>query len=223
MSVMKFQQEIEARCGRKLKLKINDNRATMLSVRWDPDRTHVSMHRMFLEAPKNVMADLACYLQKKSNSPSPVVKAFIEEGIRKLDYSRQLKPTQLHTLGHYYNLERLYEQVNSQYFQGKVKLKITWFGKTTTQRRNKVTFGLYSEPMKLIKIHRLLDNLSVPDYVIKFVIYHEMLHHTCPAHVDSKGMLHMHDKAFKKREEEYEYFRLAQEWIEENKPMLFGD
>lgn len=223
MSVMKFQQEIEARCGRKLKLKINDNRATMLSVRWDPDSTHVSMHRMFLEAPRNVMEDLVCYLNKKTRAPSPVVKAFIEEGTRKLDYSTKLKPSQKYTLGDVYNLERLYKQVNNEYFDGKVKLKITWYGKTTTQRRNKVTFGLYYEPLKLIKIHRLLDNLSVPDYVIKFVIYHEILHHTCPAHVDSKGTLHMHDKMFKKREEEYQHFQLAQEWIEENQPMLFGD
>lgn len=223
MSVMKFQQEIEARSGRKLKLKINDNRTTMLSVRWDPDRTHVSMHRMFLEAPHPVMEELACYLKKKSKSPSPVVKAFIEEGIRKLDYSTKLRRNQMYTQGDVYNLERLYNQVNEEYFKGKVKLKITWYGKTTTLKRNKVTFGLYNEPMKLIKIHRLLDNLSVPDYVIKFVIYHEILHHTCPAHVDSKGMLHMHDKAFKKREEEYQYFQLAQEWMEENKPMLFGD
>jgi hypothetical protein len=223
MSVMKFQQEIEARCGRKLKLKINDNRTTMLSVRWDPDRTHVSMHRMFLKAPRNVMEDLACYLNKKSKTPSPLVKAFIEEGTRKLDYSTKLKPSQKHTRGHVYNLERLYEQVNDEYFEGKVKLKITWYGKPSIQRRNKVTFGLYSEPLKLIKIHRLLDNLSVPDYVIKFVIYHEILHYTCPAHVDSNGTLHMHDKMFKKREEEYKHFQLAQEWIEENQPMLFGD
>lgn len=220
MPVMKFQREIEARCGKKLKLKINNNRATMLSVRWEPDRTHVSMHRMFLEAPKNVMAELACYLRRKSKTPSPVVKAFIEQGIRKLDYSDQLK---VNTLGSVYNLERLYEQINNQYFDGKVKLKITWYGKPISTKRNKITFGLYSEPQKLIKIHRMLDSLSVPDYVVKFVIYHEMLHHVCPAHVDDKGTLHMHDKAFKKREEQYQYFRLAQEWIEENKPMLFGD
>ena len=181
------------------------------------------MHRMFLEAPKNVMEELACYLRKKSKVPSPVVKAFIEESTRKLDYSHQLKPRQMQTLGHIYNLEKLYEQINSQYFHGKVKLKITWYGKTTSRRRNKVTFGLYSEPMKLIKIHRMLDNLSVPDYVIQFVIYHEMLHHTCPAHVDKKGTLHMHDREFKKREEEFQHYRLAQEWIEENMPMLFGD
>ncbi len=223
MSVMKFQEEIEARCGKKLKLKINDNHATMLSVRWEPDHTHVSMHRMFLEAPKNVMEELACYFRRKAKSPSPVVKALMEESIRKLDYSHRLKPQQIKTLGYLYNLDRLYKQVNQEYFEGKVNLKITWFGKPSSQRRNKVTFGLYSEPMKLIKIHRMLDSFSVPDYVIKFVIYHEMLHHVCQAYVDSKGTLHMHDKAFKKREEQYQYYRLAQEWIEENKPMLFGD
>lgn len=223
MSIMKFQQEIEARSGRKLKLRINDNRATMLSVRWEPDHTHVSMHRMFLNAPENVMEDLACYIRKKMRKPSSSVKAFIEEGIRELDYRHTLKPHQALTQGAVYNLKRLYNQVNEEYFKGGVNLNITWFGKLSTQRRNKVTFGLYSEPMKLIKIHRLLDNISVPDYVVKFVIYHEMLHHVYPAYVDKKGRLRAHDSEFKRREEEYQHFRLAQEWIEDNEPMLFGD
>ena len=39
-----FQERLENSVGSKLRLKINDNRSTMLSVKWDPDCTKVSLH-----------------------------------------------------------------------------------------------------------------------------------------------------------------------------------
>ena len=54
----------------KVQLKINNNRSTMLSVRWEPDCTKVSLHQMFLNAPTNIMQDLACYVrQEQETSP----------------------------------------------------------------------------------------------------------------------------------------------------------
>ncbi len=37
----------------------------MLSVRWETGRTRVSLHRMFLKAPKTVMQALGSYLNGK--------------------------------------------------------------------------------------------------------------------------------------------------------------
>lgn len=85
-----LQERLENSSGRKLKLKINDNRSTMLSIKWEPDGTKVSLHRIFLEAPTNVMDALACHLRHRDHIIGPTVKAFIEENLRNLDYSHQL-------------------------------------------------------------------------------------------------------------------------------------
>ncbi len=77
-----FQKQLEVYSGKKLKLRINNNRSTMLSVRWNPDLTSVSLHRMFLQAPQNVMEELACYLAKPKKGLSAAVKEFIENGTR---------------------------------------------------------------------------------------------------------------------------------------------
>lgn len=217
-----LQDLLEYQIGNKLQLKINDNRSTMLSVRWEPDCTKVSLHRMFLSAPKNVMEELACYLRRDHNTIAPTVKAFIEDGLKKLDYSHMLDRNKLFTQGNIYNLKKIYQELNDEYFQTKLNLLITWFGKPQQKNRSRVTFGLYHDPLKLIKINRILDSPVFPDYVVSFVIYHEMVHHVCPSYVDCNGLNHIHSKEFKEREKQYRHFTLAQKWIREHQTLLFS-
>lgn len=220
--IASFQQKLEDHLGKKLKLKINDNRSTMLSVRWEPDCTKVSMHRMFLKASQNVMQALACYLKEEKTSVPTIIKAFIEEGVKNLDYSHLLDTRKLYQQGKIYNLQSIYDGLNKEYFDDKLRLYITWYGKFQQKNRSRVTFGLYHDPLKLIKINRMLDDSSVPDYLISYVIYHEMLHNVCPAYVDEKGLNRIHSKEFKEREVQFRYFDLAQNWIKQNQANLFA-
>jgi len=223
MLLTTFQQEVEDLSGVKLKLKINDNRSTMLSVRWEPDCTKVSLHRMFLHAPQNVMQSLSCYIRQEDKVISRDIKAFIEAGLKKLDYSHTLDKSKLYCQGDIYNLKDLYDELNDEYFKGKLNLFITWFGKASQRNKTRITFGLYQDQLKLIKIHRLLDSPTIPKYVISYVIFHEMLHHVCPSYMDEKGVHRIHSKEFKLKETRYRYFDLAQDWIKAHQAYLFAD
>jgi hypothetical protein len=223
MPLTDLQYQLEKNSGRKLKLKINDNHSTMLSVRWEPDYTKVSIHRIFLEAPQNVMQALACYLKKEDQIIAPTVKEFIENNLKNLDYSHLLDKQKLSSQGNVYNLKKIFNEINYDYFKGDLNLLITWFGKPQHRNRTRVTFGLYYDPLKLIKINRLLDSPSFPDYLVSYVIYHEMLHHVCPTYVDEKGFHHMHSKEFKIKEAEFQYYDLAQTWIKEHENIFFAD
>jgi predicted metal-dependent hydrolase len=223
MALSTLQNEVENVSGVKLKLKINDNRSTMLSVRWEPDCTRVSLHRMFLEAPKNIMQSLACYIRQEHKIISRDIKIFIEDGLKKLDYSHTVDQSKLTCQGDVYNLKDLYDELNDKYFKGKLNLFITWFGKPTQRNKSRVTFGLYHDQLKLIKINRLLDNSTIPRYVIAYVVFHEMLHHICPSYVDEKGLHRIHSKEFKTKEERFEDFDLAQQWIKNHQAELFAD
>ena len=218
-----LQKELEARSGRRLQVKINDNRSTMLSVRWEPDCAKVSLHRMFLHAPQNVMHALACYLKGEEKNLAPTIKAFIEDNVKKLDYSHLIEPEKLVPQGTYYNLSKVYDELNEEYFDNQIKLFITWYGKPNQRNRNRVTFGLYHDPMRLIKIHRLLDSPSFPNYVVSYVTYHEMLHHVCPSYVDNSGIHRIHSKEFKDKEIQFRHYELAQDWIKDHQEYLFAD
>ncbi len=218
-----LQQKLEVRSGMKLKLTINNNRSTMLSVRWEPRRSaRVSLHRMFLRAPRNVMDALACYIRGDHKVVAPSVKAFIEHNLRGFDYSNEVNRSKLITQGTVYNLQQIKQEINDQYFSRPLKLTITWFGSHQTKNKSRMTFGLYYDPLKLIKINRLLDSPSVPRYVIAYVIYHEMLHNVCPAYVDEKGITHVHSKEFKEREAKFHHFSAAQTWLKENQERFFA-
>jgi hypothetical protein len=215
-----LQQKLQAGLRKPVKVKINDNRSTMLSVRWDPECTKVSLHRLFLDAPRNIMDELACYVRREQGDISHNVRAFIEEKLKLFDYSHELDLKRLHSQGTVYNLQKIYQNLNEKYFEGKLRLFITWFGKPQAKTRSRLTFGLYHDPLKLIKINRLLDSPSFPDYLVSYVIYHEMLHHVCPSYYEN-GMHRIHTREFKEREKEFEHFDLAQNWIKTHSEYLF--
>lgn len=218
-----FHKQLEMSTGMKLNLKINDNRSTMLRVRWEANCTKVSLHRMFLKAPKNIMDELACYLNREHKKLTPAIKAYIEDHVQKLDYSHELDLSLLETKGRVYDLAKMYRAINREYFDGNLQLHITWYGEKWKRGRTRITFGLYNDPLRLIKIHRLLDDKAIPAFVVAYVIYHEILHHVCPPHVDKNGLKHIHSKAFKIREREFEFFLQAQQWIKENQKALFDE
>lgn len=216
-----LQKQLELGSQKKVELKINNNRSTMLSVRWDPHCTKVSLHRMFLDAPHNIMQELACYVRREQEVISPTIRAFIEDRLKSFDYSHELDLKKLHSKGNVYDLQKIYHDINAAYFDKRLDLFITWFGRPISKNRSRVTFGLYHDPLKLIKINRLLDSPSFPDYVVEYVVYHEMLHHVCPSYYDKKGIHRVHSKEFKAREIEFRHFSLAQKWIKEHTEYLF--
>ncbi|MCE2983433.1 MAG: hypothetical protein LW832_07695 [Parachlamydia sp.] len=217
-----IKQQLELSAGMKLQLKINDNRSTMLSVRWGGhDSAKVSLHRMFLHAPQNVMEALACYLKGVHKKLAPSIKAYIEENMRRLDYTHELDLSKLELSGKVHDLQKIYEQMNGEYFDHALDLKVTWFGKNKRRRRRSVTFGLYQNALKLIKINRLMDDRAFPEFLVSFVVYHEMLHHVCPSFVDENGQKHIHTKAFKERERQHRDYDRAKKWIRDNHPLLF--
>lgn len=178
---------------------------------------------VFLEAPENIMDALACYIRKEHKAICPSLKSFIEESVRRLDYAHVVDKMRLDVKGVAYNLKEIFDRINQRYFQRKLKLNITWYGKRTHRNRSQMTFGLYHEPLKLIKINRFLDRFDVPEYFISYVIYHEMLHYVCPPFVDEKGKQHIHTKEFKLREKDFEFYDLSQKWIEENREGIFSN
>lgn len=215
-------EKLEINSGKKIKLKINDNRTTMLSVKWEPDCTKVSLHRMFLEAPVEVMDSIGSYIRREHPAIDHTVKAYIEENLRLLDYSRRLDKTKMSTQGDVYNLQAIYDGLNKKYFAGQLHLSITWFGTKKPKNRTKISLGLYQDTLKLIKIHKLLDNKRFPEYIVEYVIYHEMVHFVCPPYVDTNGVSRIHHKAFTEREQEYQHFHQADQWIKKHQHDFFN-
>lgn len=219
----RLQKSLQNGSGKPLKVKINDNRSTMLSVRWEPDHTRVSLHRMFLEAPTNVMDALACYLKGEEQKLAPTIKQFIEHNIQELDYSRKVDRSRLLTDGKCFDLQEIYDEINAHYFDNKLRLMITWFEQPKSKNRSKINLGLYQDTLRLVKINRLLDRKDVPRYFISFVVYHEMLHAVCKPQVDEAGTNHIHSREFKQQEARFHAYAQAKDWLHRHRYHLFEE
>ncbi len=218
--VPEYLQELQK--DKKIQVRINDNRHTMMSVRFGPKQTHVSMHRMFLTAPAAIGNALTRYITRQSRVLAPEVKAFIEEMRPRFTYSHRAPPHLLSTAGTVYDLKKLYAEINRKYFNSELQLGITWFGETRRTARVRLSLGLYYDALKLVKIHRLLDTEKVPRYVIDFIVFHEMLHAAVPSYVDATGRHHIHNKEFKQREKAFQGFSQADAWLKAHKQEFFG-
>ncbi|MBS4167868.1 hypothetical protein [Parachlamydia sp. AcF125] len=215
MSIIHFQEKLETTSGKKLILRFNNNRSTMLSVKWGEPDCVVSLHSFFLEAPQNVMDALACYIKQEHKKIAPSIKTFIEDNLKKLDYSHQIDPSKLSTQGKFYDLQAIYNELNAEYFNGEVKAAITWYNKQSRKNSSTVTFGLYHHLLRLIKINRMLDASHIPAYFVSFVVYHEMLHEACPSYVDKKGINRIHSKEFREREVLFKDYFKAKKWVDQ--------
>ena len=212
---------LQTYCKQNIRLSVKDNRSTMLSVRWEEDCTKISLHRIFLSAPKNVLIALADSILEKQTTVASPVKAFIQECVEGIDHSNKIDPLDLSHQGEIHNVKHFYDEINKEYFNNSLNLQISWFGDSNKRNKSNVSFGLYHNALRLIKINRIMDTSVFPSYVIRFIIYHEMLHSVCPPYVDEKGIHRIHHKEFKSREKEFKDFSIAKKWIQQHRHNLF--
>jgi hypothetical protein len=203
---------------------VNENRSIMLNV-LEKTRNWVrlSVHRMFLDAPEDVISAIARYIRGKKNGSQKdfLIRGYIQSNLGRFNYSHTVNKEKLISQGRYYDLKEIYESLNRFYFKNSLKLNITWFGQWKKRSRTRVIFGQYYDHLKLIKIHRLLDDPFFPSYFVTFVVYHEMLHDIIPGYIDEKGIYRPHGEQFKKREREFYDFERAHLWEKQNRPLFF--
>lgn len=224
LSLEEFRSLLEAQSGKQVQLKLKPNRSTMLSVRWDSrncNQANISVHPMFLRAPRNVMEALACYIREEKHSFAPEIKQFISIESHSIPPSEQVRVVNLQPQGNCFDLSLLYHEVNETYFDKNLDLNITWFGTHEAKNRSKISLGLFHAPSQLIKIHRILDQSTTPRYVLLFIIYHEMLHSVCKPYASEKGSTRVHHNEFKTREKEFLQFREANDWIANQRSYFF--
>lgn len=220
-----FQEKLSKLLDIQLELVVNENRSTMLSLlEKKRNRARLSIHRMFLNAPEDVISAIAHYVRgTRRPRKDLIIRGYIQSNLPRYNYSYKINKDKLVSVGRYYNLKRIYDTLNKHYFQNKLDLDITWFGLSKRrQRRSRIIFGMYQDHLKLIKIHRIMDDPFFPDYFVRFVVYHEMLHEVVPGYVDEKGLFRIHGKEFKEREKQFEDYEKAILWEKKNKKQLFN-
>jgi hypothetical protein len=222
--------------GRLAALDLTDNRRTILTVK--PARTgppaplKVRIHRSFVDAPEETLRAVAVFASSRRGSPSSreALATIREHFSRHCRTAAAAAPPArravVRPVGETLDLRELRDELNRLYFDGRLKVEITWgkalsTGRRCVKRGGKATLqlGSYSYEDNLIRLHRTLDQPRVPRYVVEAVVYHEMLHAAIPP-VVRNGRRYVHTPEFRRREQELRSLERAERWIERHLPDL---
>lgn len=111
--------------------------------------------------------------------------------------------------GRVYNLDRLFDRLNRNYFDGRLaKPTLTW-----SQRRTRRILGHHDSVHDTIVISKTLDTRDVPEWFVEYILYHEMLHIKHPARLID-GRRYYHTNAFRADERRFPRYDEAQVWLE---------
>lgn len=113
--------------------------------------------------------------------------------------------------GEFFDLDELFEQINSQYFQNSIpKPVLTWSARETFR-----ILGHHDAAHDTIVISRSLDHATTPEFVVSYILYHEMLHIFHPTEIRD-GRRYNHTPEFRRNEKKFRFYDAAERWIEDN-------
>ncbi len=205
--------------GRPLRLVLTENRSVLLSVRRQTGLLLLRLHRMFLHAPECVVSALARNMRRRGRAADGEVRRFMNANLYRVRRTRRKLPP-LVTSGRVFDLAAIYADVNARFFDGRMRLPITWGRGVGRARRFGLTFGSYDPVLTLIRIHPVLDRPWVPRFFVESVVHHEMLHHQMGGVPDRAGRTVYHTRAFREAEARFPRHRDALAWEKQNLPEL---
>jgi hypothetical protein len=119
-----------------------------------------------------------------------------------------------HRAGEYHNLSVLFAELNHRYFAGALQPpRLGW-----SERAWLAQLGCFDPALNSILINRTLDRADVPEYVVAYVLYHEMLHMKHPLRV-ARCRLQVHPPGFRAQEKLFPAYEDAMKFLN-NLPRL---
>jgi hypothetical protein len=204
-----LKQFLEECLKRPVSLVLTKNSTSMLSARMHDGVLRVRLHRMFLDADRRVMSEIASYLKNRGGA-MPHFRGFIRDNREQLS----LKPPKkvlVRTAGKFHDLCGLYDEINKEYFGGAISAAITWGTRSPRSAVRKRTVGSYSERSNTIRINPVLDKKTVPRYYVALIVYHEMLHAAMGTPLRGKRRS-VHSREFREREKLFKEYEKAMAW-----------
>ena len=190
-----------------------------LTIRRREEVTYVRFSDLLQRAPMEVLEGAAVLLLSRvyrRRAPRAVVQAYLHYARShrtrgRIARMRSHRVQRVRTLpqGRHHDLGTLFEQLNREYFAGELQRPhIGW--STRNWRRQ---FGCYDPGPNQIVLNRRMDRPEVPQFVVEYVLFHEMLHVKHPTR-RSGCTLVSHSREFLGEEKRFAHFAMARKYLD---------
>lgn len=210
--------------GVPVQLTVTDNTYTMISFTRRGGGYGVRLHHMFLEANEDVLAGLAAYVRGDDRRASSVLDRFIHENrsrIRQLSPRERQRRLPLETMGRWHDLQRILDEVRDEFFRTTARgVAIAWAPAPNVRLpRRSIKLGSYSADTQIVRIHPALDQRAVPEYFVRWIVFHELLHHIFRAELKARTG-RVHTPEFCRLERRFPDYLNALAWERRNLDLL---
>lgn len=219
-------ESLRRRLGAPVQLTVTDNSSSVLAFhqRAPGEPMDFRLHHMFLDAPENVLDDIAAFVRggRDKRSASSRLGRFIDSQsdlLRQSDSPARFQ--RLNPVGKHRNLKDIFDCLNARFFEGRIDASIGWGRLPSRRNRRSIRFGVYVSASRSIRIHPVLDDPSVPDFFVDYVVFHEMLHQAIPV-TEKDGRQVIHGRGFREAEERFPDYGRAISWEKANLAKLLA-
>jgi len=173
----------------------------------------VVLHQSFRDADPLVWEDLGKWLRsgRRAHAACRRLDTWLDR-LRADPCSRPPKPGHP---GDHHRLPDLTARVIASHllgeFEGRRTPVVTWATRKRSTARHGLRLGSYDNSRDLVRIHPVLDQPAVPEWVVSFVVYHELLHAIIPSKRVGRRQIH-HGAEFRRRESAHPDCSRATEW-----------
>jgi hypothetical protein len=181
------------------------------------DGIEVRLHGLFAGAPPEVGAALVSWIRSGRRAPRACARldAYIAEVLRRLP-----PPSPRHALvasGRCHDLERLcaglfVAELAPEFADPARRPRVSWGRRGPSRTRRSLRLGSYDPDAHLVRIHPVLDQPAVPEWFVRYVVFHELLHAVLPPVRGADDRWVHHGREFRARERRYADYRRALEW-----------
>ena len=175
----------------------------------------VRLHEFFRTAPQEVADDLAAWLRsgRRARGACTRLDRWIDEQLAALPHKTP-RSEGLRTRGEVHDLDAMARSLFADEFAGdflvRPRPEITWGRRGKSRARRSLQLGCYVRESHLVRMHTVLDQPAVPDWFVRFVLFHEILHAAMPVG------LRPHGPEFRARERIYGAYSDAITWQRRN-------
>lgn len=190
-----------------------------LTIRRREEAVYVRFSDLLRRAPLPVLEAAAALLLARvyrRKAPAPLVEPYLQYSRSGRTRSRmnrmrhhRVRPRHVCAQGRHFNLERLFDKLNGRYFAGELQRPhIGW-----SVHRWRRQFGCYDPGPNHILLNSRLDHPRVPQCVVEYVLFHEMLHVKHPTR-RSGCTLVSHSREFRAEEKRFAEFERARRLLD---------
>lgn len=189
----------------------------------------IRLHKLFAEAPPEVHGALASWVRSGRRAPRAcaALDAYIAEILRRVPPTaarRALVPR-----GAHHDLDGMARELlatelaaefappgerapGSSSQNAPTRPHIGWGRRSPSRTRRSLRLGSYDADGHIVRIHPVLDQPAVPDWFVRYVVFHELLHVVFPVQRGADDRWIHHGRAFRRRERAYPDHRRALAW-----------